>query len=182
MRPSERFWTASNVVSIVRMLLTAPLIWYLWNDQRGMAMVTALIAAITDWIDGRLARATGTESEWGKILDPVADKVLIGAVVVVMTIQQLLPLWFVVAVVLRDILILIGGIYAQRRANTVLPSLMIGKLAVTSVSISGMLGIMQWDLALRISIGVSCFLMALSLWQYTERLHGILRQTQTNTR
>jgi len=182
MRPDERFWTVSNMVSILRLVLTVPLVWYLWNGQREMAIVVTLIAAASDWADGRLARATGTVSEWGKILDPVADKVLIGAVVIVMTIQHMLPMWFVVAVVVRDVVILLGGIYAQRKANTILPSLFVGKLAVSAIALSGAFGIMQWNLALQISIGVSCVLMTLSLWQYTERLHGILRQTQTKTR
>ncbi|MBU3741858.1 MAG: CDP-alcohol phosphatidyltransferase family protein [Candidatus Kapabacteria bacterium] len=182
MKPSERFWTASNVMSLVRLILTVPLVWMLWHDQRWTALMIAAVAAVTDWADGRIARATGTVSDWGKIIDPVADKVLVGSVVVVMTIKELLPLWFVICVVLRDVIILIGGIIIERRTGQITPSLMVGKLAVTAVAITGMIAIMQWSPFVEIGIGLSSVLMVLSLWQYSKRFHGILQQAQRKTR
>lgn len=177
----ERFWTASNVVSIIRLFLTAPMAWLLWHDDHGGAIIVAALAAATDWIDGRLARATGTVSEWGKVLDPLADKVLVGTVVIIMVIKQMLPLWFVIAIVLRDVLILIGGIIAERRTGKITPSIMVGKLAVTAIAATGVAGIMRATAFVQIGIGLSTLLMAVSLWQYAKRLHGILRQTQANT-
>lgn len=182
MKPAERFWTASNVVSLVRLVLTIPLVWMLWHDQRWNAFMIAAVAALTDWADGRIARATDTVSDWGKIIDPVADKILVGSVVVVMTIKELLPLWFVIAVVLRDVIILVGGIIIERRTGQITPSLMVGKLAVTAVAITGMIAIMQWTPYVEIGIGLSCVLMALSLWHYGKRFHGILQQAQRKTR
>jgi cardiolipin synthase (CMP-forming) len=181
-RESERFWTWSNVVSIIRLLLTVPIVWLLWNDRNVEAVVVSLAAAATDWVDGRLARATHTVSEWGKILDPIADKVLVGAVVVVMLLQQIMPAWFVISVLARDLIIIVGGLVARRHTPVVLPSLMSGKLAVSAISLAGVFGILRWDLPLQLAIGLSCVLMAVSLWDYGKRLHGILRQTQTKAR
>jgi cardiolipin synthase len=120
-------------------------------------------------------------SEWGKVLDPLADKILVGTVVVIMVIKQMLPLWFVIAIVLRDVLILIGGIIAERRTGKITPSIMVGKLAVTAIAATGVAGIMRATAFVQIGIGLSTLLMAVSLWQYAKRLHGILRQTQAKT-
>lgn len=179
---SGRFWTASNVVSLLRLVLTVPIVWLLLHDRNIEAVIVSLVAAATDWVDGRLARATHTVSEWGKVLDPVADKVLVGAVVIVLLIRGLMPMWFVAAVVARDVIIVIGGLVARRVTPVVLPSLMSGKLAVSAISLAGVFGILRWQTPLDVSIGLSCVLMAVSLWDYGKRLHGILRQAQAETR
>lgn len=179
---SGRFWTASNAVSLLRLVLTAPIVWLLLHDRNVEAVIVSLVAAVTDWVDGRLARATYTVSEWGKILDPIADKVLVGAVVVVMLLQQIMPAWFVMSVLARDLIIIVGGLVARRHSPVVLPSLMSGKLAVSAISLAGVFGILRWQTPLFVAIGLSCALMAVSLWDYGKRLHGILRQTQAETR
>jgi len=172
---SDRFWTWSNVVSLVRLVMTVPVVMAMMDGHNLVAFVLCWIAAFTDYLDGRVARATGTVSEWGKVIDPVADKVFVGAVVVVLLWQHLLPLWFVVAVVARDVVIVIGGFVARRYTPVVLPSLMSGKLAVTAIALTGVIAMMEWTLARDIGIVLSCIMMLVSLWAYGKRLYGIIR-------
>ena len=172
--PRDRFFTASNVISIARGVMTLPVVWALLSHQRTLAIALCLVAAATDWLDGYVARRTGTVSEWGMILDPVADKILVGAVVVVLVMQQVLPLWFVGCVVGRDVVILIGASYASSRKLVVLPSLMSGKLAVSAIALTGVVSLAIGGPSFELII-VSCSLMAVSLWQYATRLHGLLR-------
>jgi phosphatidylglycerophosphate synthase len=115
-------------------------------------------------------------SEWGKIIDPIADKILVGAVVVILVIKGLLPLWFVGMVLARDIVILVFGAYLRRRITIVPPSLMSGKLAVGAISLAGIAAMAELTVVLDISIILSAILTAVSLWQYGTRFYGIIRQ------
>ena len=172
--PRDRFVTASNLISLLRGVMTVPVVWALLSQERTLAIVLCLLAAITDWLDGFVARRTGTVSEWGMILDPIADKILVGAVVAVLTVQEILPLWFVALVVGRDVVILIGAMVASSKARTVLPSMMSGKLAVSAIALTGVVSLWLGEPSLELII-VSCSIMGVSLWQYATRLHGLLR-------
>ncbi len=176
----DQFWTISNVLSIARLLLTVPIAITLTQRQMTVAFWLCVVAAITDWLDGSVARATRTESEWGKILDPIADKVLVGVVVVLLLVLDLLPAWFVVLVVARDILILIGGFTAARYTPIVPPSLLSGKFAVAAIAIAGLAAIFEWYPVRDGAMVIAVVLMAVSLWQYGTRLYGIVRQAQEN--
>lgn len=177
---SDRFWTASNVVSMVRIVLTLPVAWAIATDQSWLAFGLCWFAAFTDWLDGFVARATNTVSEWGKVIDPIADKVLVGVIVMMLLLKGLLPMWFVALVVTRDVIIVLGGMYAQRYTKTVLPSKWSGKLAVSFIALTGVTALVQWMEVRDWSMAVSCFFIALSLWEYARRLHGIVRQDQEN--
>ncbi|MCX6140448.1 MAG: CDP-alcohol phosphatidyltransferase family protein [Candidatus Kapabacteria bacterium] len=172
---SDRFITASNAISFVRLLLAVPVVVTLMREQYAVAFVLCWIGAFTDWLDGYVARRTGTVSEWGKIIDPVADKVLVGSVVLVLLTKGLLPLWFVAAVITRDVIIMIGASLARRRVQVILPSLMSGKLAVSAIALTGVVSMIDQGPVRDWLIVTSCAVMAVSLWQYTMRLHGLLR-------
>jgi len=177
---SDRFWTASNVVSLFRLLLTGPVVYLLLNEMRVAAFVVCLLSAFTDYLDGKLARSTNTVSEWGKVIDPIADKVFIGAILIVLLVQGLYPVWFVVLVLARDGIILAGGLWVRRYTPVVPPSLPSGKWAVAAISASGFCAMMVWITARDVFIFISCMLIAVSLWDYGRRFYGILRQNQEN--
>lgn len=172
---SDKFFTASNAISLARLLLAVPVVMTLMQGQYTVAFVLCWVGAFTDWLDGYIARRTGTVSEWGKIIDPVADKVLVGSVVLVLLVKGLLPVWFVVAVLTRDVIIMIGAALARRRVQVILPSLMSGKLAVSAIALTGVVAMIDQGAVLEWLIVTSCVLMTVSLWQYTMRLHGLLR-------
>jgi len=177
---SDAFWTASNVVSMARLVLTVPIAWAIHVDAVWWAFGLCWFASFTDWLDGWVARATGTVSEWGKVIDPVADKVLVGTIVVMLLLNGQLPVWFVVVVVARDVAILIGGVVARRYTQVILPSMWNGKLAVSFIAFTGVTALVHWNQVRDWSMAVACVFIALSLWDYARRLHGIIRQDQEN--
>jgi cardiolipin synthase (CMP-forming) len=170
--------TPSNVISMVRLALSIPVAICLYHNLNLTAFVLCWIAAATDWLDGFIARKTNTVSEWGKIIDPIADKVLVGTVVVMLLLDHRLPLWFVAAVVARDAAIVYGSVVAQRHTSVILPSLFSGKLAVSAIALTGAMAMITTGIVLTMLMIVSCCLMAVSLYQYGTRLHGIIQQTQ----
>ncbi len=135
----SRFFTVSNLLSIGRGLLAIPFALVLSSggeESRIWGAVIMAAAALTDKFDGVIARRYGQATEWGRILDPLADKIAVAAGGIVMLALSIVPLWFVLVVVCRDLLIFAGGVYLKAIHGTVLPSNRTGKWAVGIVSLT----------------------------------------------
>lgn len=130
-----------------------------------------ILSALTDVLDGWLARKRNEISDLGKILDPLADKVYVGVVVVVMLMQEMLPLWFVLVVLGRDLLILVGGILFERRTGVVLPSNYPGKIAVLVLSATLLAIVAGASTVVTTTMGASALLLlAISFTLYLARV------------
>jgi len=99
-----------NAICVLRMLLAAPIALALLSSHYPLTLALFAIAAVSDGADGWLAKTFGWTSRLGKILDPIADKVLLVTVVVTLVVQDLLPLWLALTIVLRDVVIVSGAI------------------------------------------------------------------------
>lgn len=134
----KEIFTASNFLSFLRLLLAVP-IWILMDnfDQDAARYAVAglgIFASITDVLDGYLARKLNQVTEAGKIIDPLADKILIGIVVLKLyLIGEMPPLYFWL-VIGRDLLIMAGGLIIAKKIGWVIPSNLLGKLAVAVIS------------------------------------------------
>ena len=99
-----------NIISIFRILLVMPVVWALLNLEYATALILFAIAGFTDALDGFLAKQFHWESRLGSILDPLADKLLLVSSFLALAWIGLIPLWLVVVVIIRDLLIIIGGV------------------------------------------------------------------------
>lgn len=101
--------TAANQLTLLRMLLVPPFVLTILYDMYGWALATFLLAAITDMLDGLIARRTGQQTTLGAWLDPMADKLLIFSMMVVLTLPSdapnRLPLWLTILIISRDVAI-----------------------------------------------------------------------------
>jgi cardiolipin synthase len=168
--------TAANIVSLVRLALTVPIVILVVEGSGIWAVAICLFAAWTDWLDGYVARRTGTVSEWGMVFDPIADKVLVGGVMVALLLTERFPLWFVVAVLGRDLVILAGSIVATRLTQKVLPSLWSGKIAVSLIALTGVVAMVDQSFIVSSLMALSCAAMAVSLYDYARRLVSVAAQ------
>lgn len=100
--------TIPNVITIMRFLLVPAVIWALLSGEMAWAFALFLIAGISDGVDGFIARHFNQQSKLGAYLDPVADKLLLVCVFVVLGLMGELPLWLVVLAVSRDALIIVA--------------------------------------------------------------------------
>ena len=98
--------TIPNAITIVRFLLVPAVIYALLGGRTDLALVGFVVAGISDGVDGFIARQFDQRSELGAYLDPVADKLLLVSVFVVLGYMGELPLWLVIAAVSRDALII----------------------------------------------------------------------------
>ncbi len=99
-----------NIISALRLAAVIPLVWLLVSHELGWALVLFAVAGISDGIDGFLAKHYGWQSRLGGILDPLADKALLVSSFLVLGSMGLIPLWLVLAAVLRDLVIVAGAL------------------------------------------------------------------------
>jgi CDP-diacylglycerol--glycerol-3-phosphate 3-phosphatidyltransferase len=175
-----RFFTISNMLSISRAVLALPAAWMIWQEYpMSQVLLLALVAYISDLLDGYLARRLNQVSEWGKILDPIADKLFVGLVAIALIHTNRLELWYIAAVLCRDIVIILAGIYASRRIQFVLPSDYWGKTTVVTIGIT--LAAAFTGMAnpyLQICYFCSSAMMLASLIHYGRRMLNALAQSQ----
>jgi len=98
-----------NALTLSRLLLAAPLGYLILHGQFDWALVTGLIAGVTDALDGFAARRLGALSRLGAALDPMADKVLITVAFVCFAHTGLIPWYLAIAVIARDLVIVLGA-------------------------------------------------------------------------
>ncbi len=119
---ADRVFTIPNVISVVR-LLCLPVFVYLLFGRDDRASAAWLLAALgaTDWVDGYIARRFGQVSELGKILDPVADRLLFFVGGGAILIDGSVPAWFAVAVLVREVVVggttVVLGLMGARRVD-----------------------------------------------------------------
>lgn len=97
-----------NTLTLTRVLMIPLFVIFIINKHFGWALITFVIAGITDGIDGLLARITHQRTELGAYLDPIADKLLLFAAFITLAIVEIIPSWLVVIVITRDVIILVG--------------------------------------------------------------------------
>ena len=135
--------TAANQLTITRMLLIPAFVIELMYGYRGWALITFLTAGATDMLDGLIARTTGQHTELGAWLDPMADKLLLVTMFVMLTLPDIgsanrLPLWFTVLVISRDVAIVltVAVVNLAVGPRTFRPSIF-GKLATATYVVTG---------------------------------------------
>jgi len=176
---SNRFWTVSNMLSLSRIVLAIPFMLVMLLDVSGArwwGLAILIVGIATDKLDGVLARKRNEISEWGKILDPLGDKVGLGAVALVLVLQNILPLWFLVLLVGRDLLIFVGGIYLRSISGSVLPSNVTGKWTVGVVAAYLFLKLVGIEgLLTDIGLTASVMMILISFASYAFRFFEVLR-------
>ena len=128
--PSDKILTLANFITICRFVLTmAFLVLFVHRTNRTLALTFYTVAAITDFLDGWIARATQTVSWFGKVADQIMDRVLLFTGVVGLVAVGDLPLWVAVFVIGRDIVLLGGNIYLRQFYKRPVDVIYIGKVA-----------------------------------------------------
>lgn len=118
-----------NLISLARLLTVPVVVWSLLAEQTVLAFWLFIAAGVSDAVDGFIAKRTGSRTVLGGFLDPLADKALLVSVYITLGRVGALPLWIVILVVSRDILIVGGAILFQTLTHSLKPEpLMVSKL------------------------------------------------------
>lgn len=134
MTVTDRVLTLPNVLSIARLFGVPLFLWLvLVPEKDGWALVVLMVAGVTDWLDGKLARTLDQASKLGQILDPVADRLYILAVVIGLALRDIIPWWLAVMLPMRDILLFSLVPFLRTRGYSALPVHFLGKAATASL-------------------------------------------------
>ena len=107
---SLRMFNIPNLITMVRLGLVPVMGYFLVREAYAIATPIFLVAALTDFADGYIARRFKLVSTLGAALDPVADKLNMLVATVLLAWQMLIPLWLAIAIVVRDIVIVLGAL------------------------------------------------------------------------
>ena len=157
--------TAANQLTILRMLLIPAFVILLMYGYRGWALIVFLTAGLTDMLDGLIARSTGQHTELGAWLDPMADKLLLVTMFIVLTLPGIgsanrLPLWFTILVISRDVAIVatVAVFNLAVGPRTFRPSIF-GKVATATYVLTGVITL-YFNYLDRPSVVVTTFIYA----------------------
>jgi cardiolipin synthase len=187
--PEDRVLTIPNLISAARIVGVA---WFLWlllvDDDVTAAAVLLLVIGSTDWVDGFLARRLGQESELGRKLDPIADRLALVAAVVggaIATIdgERLLPAWLVIGLLAREAVMALAVWWLLRRTGETLHVRWLGKAAtfllygaVPSLYLGAALGGVWGDVFRWAGLVAGAVGLALYLWVAGGYLREIRRR------
>jgi len=175
--------TKSNMLSIVRLLLAVPL-WFLFDNfsylnTRITILAVCLFAALTDALDGYLARKYNEVTEFGKIIDPLADKVVIGILIIKLFLIGKVNVLYLTLILSRDISIFIGGFLVAQKIKKILPSNILGKITVTNIGLVILLiiiNISQENIFYKFFYNLSIILILISFVGYVYRAFEFIKK------
>lgn len=179
--------TISNTLSFFRLLLVFP-VWFSLNNfhdetYRILTFILCIVAAITDYLDGYVARKRNEITEVGKIIDPLADKILVAVLTLKLYLIGELSSYFLLIILLRDVIIFIGGILISLKLKKVLPSNLLGKITVTLIGFVFLLvlaGLNKQNVIFIVVYYSSIFLIYASLLGYVIRALEFLKKNKQN--
>lgn len=126
---STRIWTIPNVISFLRLALIPVFGVLIWRENDVAAVGVLVVAGLTDWLDGALARRLDQLSELGRILDPVADRLYIAVTLIGLAVRDFIPWWLVALVFGRELVILVCQALLHQRGFGLLQVHLAGKAA-----------------------------------------------------
>ena len=174
-----RLVTLPNALSVVRMAFLPPVLYLLRrpdpeSDQWAIGLL--LVAGVTDLLDGWIARRRGAVSPSGKVVDPLADKVLIGGLVIYLTLARDFPLWLLLAVFLRDVALMAGAWLFFRRDRLVFAADWTGKSTTFFLSVLILAHILEWRVAYVPLTALATATLAASYVSYGSRAFRYRRE------
>jgi len=187
----DRILTLANAISISRIFLTIPLVLTFEDIASGMteklwqAFLLIIIIIMTDFLDGYVARKAEEITNFGKLIDPVADKVCMMVVLIYLIISYKLPfLIFLLTLAMRDVFLIIIGVYLMFSQEEVFQSNRSGKwfIGISALMMALFLfenpmnipGYILWT-----SYLISCLLFIFSTYEYIRRYLRYFKQLET---
>jgi cardiolipin synthase len=168
---AERWLTVPNALSAVRLAGVPLFLWLLLGPRAdGWALIVLVVSGITDWLDGRIARALDQYSRLGELLDPLADRLYTFATLIAFLVRGIVPWWVVLLIVGRDVVVTAALPLLRRKGYLAFPVLYLGKAATLNLLYAFpllLLAQMDWpgaDVARPFAYAFTAWGIVLHLW------------------
>jgi CDP-diacylglycerol--glycerol-3-phosphate 3-phosphatidyltransferase len=185
----DKIITVSNLLSLSRIVIVIPIVYLLHLGNTDpvynlAAFGVMILGGLTDTFDGLLARKMNQITNFGKVADPVADKIGMGSILAFLAISRVdFPAWFFILALVRDILIFSAGLYIKKKYNYLFTSNMLGKLTVVVVALMIMIYVVKEVFHIEgfyiFLLWLSTILIFTSFCVYAIRLWKFLNQKKT---
>lgn len=134
-----------NILTVIRFLLIPVFAHYLYIENFAVAVFIFVLAGITDIMDGFIARKFHLITNWGKLADPLADKLIQITALILLSIQHRIPIMILVIVAAKEIFMVIGSILVYRKNNKVVSANWYGKMATVILFLAIVLTLFKWQ-------------------------------------
>lgn len=174
-RERENIWNVPNILTMLRIAMIFLFVWQFVMGRHIAAMVIFVLAGVTDFLDGYIARKQGLVTNFGKLMDPLADKLMLLTALVCLTVAGLVPRWLVIVELVKEAFMIIGGFYMLRR-GIVVQAKMIGKVATVAFIFAVVATFLHeytapWDFYLQVA-AVTLSIAAM-LWYLVEGIRAL---------
>lgn len=185
MAASRQIWNLPNVLTMARIALVPVLVWLLADSSgsqsvRWWAFAVFVVAMITDLVDGYLARSMGLVTAFGKLMDPIADKALVGAALIMLSVQG--ELWWVITglILAREVLVTGGRLWLANRMEVAADRWGKLKTLAQTVGLSLLLTPWTWTNSVLHGVAIAILIFATVLtwtsgWAYLAAMVKVLR-------
>ena len=172
----EKNLNVPNMLTILRFLLLPVFVWKYLDGSVTAALVVYVVVQLSDLLDGYIARRWNLITEFGKLMDPLADKFMLLAVLICFGIKEQIPWWVIGLVLGKEALMIVGGIFALRR-KIVVAALRIGKIAtgVFALAVVGMLINNQTDALGIVPTALLYLAVAITFWALVVYIRNLQR-------
>lgn len=129
-----------NVLTSIRFFLIFVFVWVFYsnsiNHNVQWSIAVFMLAGITDVLDGYIARKYDAVSDFGKLMDPLADKLMMITALICLYTKEYIPLFIIIIVLIKDLLLVIGGVFMYRRHDYAVSSNKFGKITAVFLNLS----------------------------------------------
>jgi CDP-diacylglycerol--glycerol-3-phosphate 3-phosphatidyltransferase len=170
------FLLLPNLITLLRLFLLPLIFYFLLKDTTSdfiLALILIGIAYFSDMLDGYFARKLHQESDLGKILDPLVDKLAVGSVALYTVIYKGFPLWALILVLTKDILIVLGGFYLVTKRKTVPQPNKWGKYTVCMWGVVLFLYLIELSFWKELLLWIGVGMILITLFTYLKRFLNI---------
>ncbi|RJQ32391.1 MAG: hypothetical protein C4562_03300 [Actinobacteria bacterium] len=153
----------ANFITVIRFLLTPVFVYLVFTPYRLVAVLVLVGATLTDWLDGLVSRTIGEITDFGKLADPLADRILVlsAGLAIYLRYQALIPLWVVLIIAGREVLLSLGYVFMLKKKNVKMEVSWLGKTATAIIFLSLILLLLYPSAGLVVLyIGVILYLLA----------------------
>jgi CDP-diacylglycerol--glycerol-3-phosphate 3-phosphatidyltransferase len=162
-----------NLVSLTRILITPFVGYYLWlgtNEAALICFLLLVVAAVTDFLDGFLARRLNQITRLGLILDPLADKILTIVLIIELIFFRAFPIWLAIVILARDVVIMIIASRLVKKRDMIPSSNLTGKYYFASIAFLLISYVIRFDFGIRLFQYIVIVLLLLSSVNYGRML------------
>jgi len=155
-----------NFLSVLRIVLLVPFVMALRADDLTLSIVTVLTILATDFLDGKLARAWGSVSRTGKVLDPLSDKICTAVAGFGLIVYRSFPTWLLAVILIRDAIILSAGFMLIRARHFVPVSDPVGRVSVGIISAALIVYLLRLEALKGLANAATVLVLVASLLSY----------------